>query len=282
MSEWNSEFYKTGYEGFERRENFPTADALSEYRRHLIEKSAQQAQLIQDAFGGRRLRVLEIGAGNGRLLVALAVKGAIESATGIEISRSRVEFGREWIQDLGLDSVELLAADALSIESLPENHFDLAVCITGAFGYFGAIRESGPSEILRRIHHALRGGGKALFELYQLPEERRRMMRMNGGRLRTWHPLPPEDRFAYYLDDLEYFETANALRHGKIFIGRDGSIDAGREEVLTYYTRRSFSRLLVEHGFTAPGIWGDFGKEPYREGKSATMVALAGKRRGKQ
>ena len=272
---WNPDFYKTGYEGFERLENFPTPESMQAYRTHLLEKSAEQAQFIEKALGKRKLRVIEFGAGNGRLLVALAQRGLIESAIGIDISQSRIAFANKWATDIGLKEVKMIAADALTFDRFDAGTFDLAICITGTFGYLQAIRESAPAELLDKMQRALRPRGTALFELYQLPAKRRQLLELNDGRLRTWQPLPAEDRFAYYLDDFEYFADANALRHGKIFIGRDGSIDAGREEVLTYYTRRSFGELLRSSGFTKPRFAQDFVGTPYKEGKSATMVVAA-------
>lgn len=273
---WNRDFYKTGYEGFERPENFPTRDSLDQYRKLLLDKSAAQAEFIAATVPGKRkLRVLEFGAGNGRLLVALALRRRLEAGVGVEISRSRVEFAKRWLADIGVDSVRMAAADALTFDDFEEGTFDAAVCITGAFGYLGAIRESAPQTVLDKMLRALKPGGIAVFELYQMPEERRAMLRLNHGRLRMWQPLPAEDRFAYYLDDFEYWEDLDVLRHGKIFIGRDGSIDAGREEVLTYYTRQSFSDLLKSAGFAKPKFWSGFDGAPYRERKSTALVAAA-------
>jgi SAM-dependent methyltransferase len=275
VRQWNPDFYKTGYEGFEKPENFPTAESLENYRKLLLEKSAAQIEFITAKLGRRTLRALEIGAGNGRLLVGLAQRGVLEHGVGIDISQSRIGFAKHWISDLGIRSVEMISGDAIEFHDFEEGAFDLAVCITGAFGYLGAIDDKAPQRVLRTMHRALKPGGSALFELYQIAEQRRQMLRLNDGRLRTWQPLPAEDRFAYYLDDFQYFQDLNVLRHEKIFIGRDGSIDAGREEVLTYYTRNSFSDLLTSSGYKKPRLWADFTGTSYREGKSATLVALA-------
>ena len=101
------------------------------------------------------------------------------------------------------------------------------------------------------------------------------MLALNGGQLRTWKPLPPEDRFAYYLDDFEYSDEQKILRHEKIFIGRDGRIDAGRVEVLAYYTATEMEALLHRYGFDDVEVCADFEDAPYREGKSPSMILLA-------
>ncbi|MFZ2491223.1 MAG: class I SAM-dependent methyltransferase [Thermoanaerobaculia bacterium] len=274
-AQWNRDFYKTGYEGFERLENFPTPQSLQDYRQHLLDKTDAQATFIQKLLGGRKLRVIEFGSGNGRLLVALALRGALDQGVGVEISRSRVQFAESWAGDLVLANVRNVAADALTFDDFGDEEFDLAVCITGAFGYLHAIRETAPSEILKKMRRAVRPGGKVLFELYQIPALRRQMLLLNDGRLRLWNPLPEEDRFAYYLDDFEFWPEQNVLRHGKIFIGRDGSIDAGREEVLRYYEQRTFESMLGAQGFVDQDSRSDFQGGPYREGDSATLVVTA-------
>jgi hypothetical protein len=273
---WDASFYKTGYEGFERPQNFPTVEALEDYRKHLLQKTEAQVGFIARHLGQHKLRVIEFGSGNGRLLVALALKGMLEMGLGIEISQSRAAFAQRWVTDLELDStVRNVAADALEFVDFDHGRFDLAVCISGAFGYFKPIRESAPAELLTKIRQTLVPGGYSLLELYQMPEQRRQMLALNNGKLRTWQPLPPEDRFAYYLDDLEYWHDQRVLRHGKIFIGRDGTIDAGRVEVLAYYTDAELTSLLRQKGFDGARVYEGFDDKPYCEGQSPSLIVLA-------
>ena len=273
---WDREFYKTGYEGFERLENFPSARELEAYRELLLRKSRLQVEFLMRHLGPRPLRGIEFGAGNGRLLVALALQEMLEEGLGLEVSTSRVAFARRWAEDLHLVQVQPVVADVLQFTDYPAQHFDLAVCITGAFNYFRPIDETAPLVVLRKMHAALRPGGHMLLELYALPQHRAQMLALNDGRLRLWHPLPAEDRFAYYLDDFEYWAGQRILRHEKIFIGRDGTIDAGRVEVLAYYTGPELiDGLLVPSGFGNVRMFGDFQDSHYCEGESSTCVVLA-------
>jgi hypothetical protein len=125
------------------------------------------------------------------------------------------------------------------------------------------------------VKKALAPGGHLLLELYQMTQTRLQMFESNGGRLRTWQPLPSEDRFAYYLDDLEYWSEQRILRHGKIFIGRNGVIDAGRVEVLAYYRLAELADLLQENGFSIEQAYAGFDDALYREGESSALVVLA-------
>jgi SAM-dependent methyltransferase len=276
MVDWDRDFFKTGYEGFESPDQFPTAETLENYRRLLLDKTAAQVSFISRHVGPPKLRVFEVGSGNGRLLVGLALTGMLRAGLGIEISRSRVQFAREWAEAVNFsDIIRSVAADALEFEDFEWNTFDLALCITGAFGYFRPIHESAPERLLGKMKRALAPGGHLLLELYQMTQTRLQMFQSNGGRLRTWQPLPSEDRFAYYLDDLEYRSEQRILRHGKIFIGRNGVIDAGRVEMLAYYRLSELADLLQENGFSIEQAYAGFDDAPYREGESSSLVLLA-------
>ena len=271
---WDPSFYKTGYEGYERPENFPDREALQNYRSLLLRKTEAQTEFVRRHIGDRRLRVLDIGSGNARLLVSLAQKGLLDFGLGIEIAKSRVEFAQRWIRDLGLTNIETQVGDVLTFDFSSYDRFDLVVCITGAFGYFRPIRDSAPSELLALMRRSVHESGAALLEVYKIPPERLQMLQINHGQLKTWQPLPLEDRFAYYLDDYQYWPDRKIVRHGKTFIARDGSIDTGRFEMLAYYTAAELSTLLRDAGFGNPEIYSDFDDATYDEATSTQMVAL--------
>lgn len=275
---WNPDFYKTGYEGFEAPQNFPDANALANYRQLLLEKTRKQADFIAQQMQTPTFSVIEFGSGNGRLIIELALRGLLKSGLGIEISKSRVAFAQQWASDLGLTNVQFVAADVLAFSDYALGAFDVAICITGAFGYFKPIRESAPSELLEKIHLALAPHGLFLLELYQLPEKRKQLLALSDHHLRLWQPLPAEDRFRFYLDDFEYDADQNLLKHEKIFIGRDGSIDAGRVEVIAYYTEAQIKKLLMTNGFEHRYSGADFDKSPYQENESQVLITLAQKK----
>jgi hypothetical protein len=125
------------------------------------------------------------------------------------------------------------------------------------------------------MRKALAPGGHLLLELYQMTQMRLQMFELSGGRLRTWQPLPSEDRFAYYLDDFEYWSERRILRHEKIFIGRNGAIDAGRVEMRAYYRLAELADLLQRNGFSMEHTYAGFDDAPYIEGESSSLVVLA-------
>jgi len=273
----DADFYRTGYEGYESLSSFPDRAALEAYRRLLLKKTELQVEFIARRFAKPGLRVIEFCCGNGRLLTALALRGLIEYGIGLEISQSRVAFAERWAADLGLNNIKYHVADVLRPVPVAAESYDLAVCITGAFSYFRPIRENAPLELLASMRNVLVPDGQLLIELYQMPARREQLLALSDNSLRLWHPLPPEDRFAYYLDDFQYFPDHHTLRHEKIFIGRNGSIDAGRTEMLAYYSHDEISSLLNTAGFTVSLADADFDAAPYQKGISETMVILSKK-----
>lgn len=272
---WKHDFYKSGYEGYEHLEKFPTIQDLENYRRLLLQKTEKQAQFIERRFFNKKIRVIEYCSGNGRLLIALSLRKLLGYGMGVEISRSRVAFAQKWISDLDLNHLEHFPVDALEFNAFQKGSFDLAVCLTGAFAYFGPIHETAPASLLAKMRAALTSKGTLLLELYQMPKKRRQLLALNNNKLRVWRPLPEEDRFVYYLDDFEYSPEQRVLKHGKIFIGRDGSIDAGRVEMLAYYTLAQLSNLLWQNGFEVVSAAEDFEGTEYREGESEALIVLA-------
>src|SRR3954447_24184899 len=102
------------YEGMESAAAFEGPEAIARYRAAALAASAEQADFLAErlAAGGR---VLEVGTGNGRLLLALAQRGLAASALGVDLAESRIAFARDWIAEEGVTGVEFEAGDALAL-----------------------------------------------------------------------------------------------------------------------------------------------------------------------
>jgi len=70
---------------------------------------------------------------------------------------------------LGLSNIVNVCDDVLTFDDFAATEFDLAVCITGAFGYLRPISESAPETVLRKFHRCLHDKGHLLLELHQMP-----------------------------------------------------------------------------------------------------------------
>ena len=125
------------YEGLEDPAAFADRGALEAYRRSLLERTQPQAEFLAPRLGARS-RVLEVGCGNGRLLVALARLGCLASGLGLDLAESRIAFARAWAGDEACEQLRFETADVLTF-SLRERSFSAVACITGAFAYFDAL-----------------------------------------------------------------------------------------------------------------------------------------------
>jgi SAM-dependent methyltransferase len=265
----------SAYQGVETLAGF-APDALEAYRAKLLESSAGQVAHLRARLPAGA-RIAEVASGNGRLLVALAQAGVLAEGVGVEIARSRVAFAERWASDAGVRGVTFTAGDALAT-AYPRD-LDAAVCITGAFAYFEPMRAGAAAELLHALHAALKPGGLLVLELYPHPQWRSAMDAVGGDELRTWHELPPEDPWRFYLSDLRWDRQTGILHHRKLFVHRtSGAIDDSRREHLRLYTLEELSALLAEAGFGDVEAAGGWDGEPYDDAASELLVVSA--RRG--
>lgn len=249
----------TAYEGVEDLDSF-SPDALNAYRVGVLARSEQQAAFVHERLPPGA-RIVEIGSGNGRLLIALARDAAIAHGTGLEIAASRTAFARRWAEDEGVaNALDLRVADALTA-ALPAG-LDAAICITGAFAYFDAIQPGAGARLLQRLYAALKLGGTLILELYPHPGWRR-MLDAADGDLRVWQELPEDDPWRFYLSRLTIHPTTSVLTHRKMFVHRtDGSIDDSRREHLRLYDEAAIRQDLEAAGFADVEAFGGWHAAP--------------------
>jgi len=101
-------------------------------------------------------RVVELGAGYGRIMKALATNCA--SVTGIDISKDNVEFGNEYLS--GVPNAKLLVMDAHNLTL--DGTFDIALCLQNAL----SAMKTQPLEYVKKIMALLSPGGKAFISSY--------------------------------------------------------------------------------------------------------------------
>lgn len=222
--------YTHNYQGYEDLSNFPTEEALESYRDSLIAKTTPQIRFIRRHFKTQPVSVVEIGCGNGRLLVGLANVGLLRHGVGLDISQSRIDFGRKWVTDWKIGKVDLYCRDVLKEEQ--GLIVDLAVCITGCFQYFRPIGASAEAHVLNYMRNS---GRYALFELYKRPKQEY-LVKL----------LPPTDPYSRI--ESQYDDMGDYVQHTKVFHSRDGGLDI-RTERLYYYTMSEFLAMVKQYGF---------------------------------
>lgn len=101
-------------------------------------------------------RVLEVGAGYGRILRQLADHAA--SLTGVDISPETVALGTEYLADRPNCALQVMDAHALPYRE----EFDMVLCLQNGLSALGG----DPVALIRRCLEALAPGGTALFSSY--------------------------------------------------------------------------------------------------------------------
>ena len=259
------------YEGLEDPGSFVDRRALEAYRQSLLDRTKAQADFLTSRLGAQA-RVLEVGCGNGRLLVELARRERLVDGLGLDLAKSRIAFARAWAGEEGLEQLRFEAADVL--ESSPEaESFTAAVCITGMFAYFDALEPGSAARVAGRLREALEPAGTLWLELYPHPEHRR-LLEAVGGQLRIWTELSHEDPWRFYLSLLEMDRAGEVLTHTKTFVHRTtGEIDEGRMERLFLYTPDSIGVVLRDAGFTEVQLYEGWSADRYCGGEVMVVQA---------
>lgn len=259
------------YEGLET--TFADDAALQAYRRSALERHAAQADVV-GALLPPEAAVLEIGTGNGRLLIDLARRGLLGSALGVDLARSRIAFAERWAADEDAAHLRFATGDALAMDLGEAGDWDTALVITGALAYFDAVEPGSARRLLDRLRDGLKPGGRLVLELYPHPSWRRLLDDADDGRARLWSELPEGDPWRFYLSDLHLDRDTGVLTHRKTFVHRTtGEIDEGRREALRLYATSDLTALLKDAGFGDVETFAGWDGAPYDDGELLVVTA---------
>lgn len=261
----------SAYDGVDDLAGFDAVE-LTAYRELALAATQEQADFVSARLPAQA-RVVDLGCGNGRLLMKLAARGAVAEGIGIDISRTRIEFASAWASTAGAGDLEFRRGDVLE-EPLPDA-VDAVVCVAGTFAYFDAMAEGAGARVLAKARTALRPGGLLVLEVYPYSYVRRAADADEEQRIRRWRELPEGDPWRYYLSDMRIDPQSKVLEHGKVFVHRStGAIDAGRREYLRLYDADELEALLAEAGFSDIELfstWSGEQADPERE----SLIVLA-------
>ena len=190
------------------------------------------------------MRVLDVGCGPGRHVLALAELGI--EAVGVDISRRFVELGNDEAAGRGLTNASFERADARALAF--DEEFDAAISLCqGAFGLGGPGPFDGDANNLGNDQAVLEGIGRALRP---------------GGRVAV-------SAFSAYfqvrwLESHDTFDAATAVNHETTEV-RDASGRAVPADLwTTCYTPRELRMLAERAGLVVDDIWsvtpGEYGR----------------------
>lgn len=271
---WDKSSNLRAYTNIEQLTNYKNAVELNNYRQHLLKKSQEQANYIKSYFN-HKIKVFEACAGNSRLLYKLYLNSALEEAEGVEISTSRFDFAQDWKNEFPGANVVNVCANIIEYQAKKE-YYDIAVCITGAFGYFYPIDNSYPEKLLNKLYDLIRVDGYILLELYQHSKDIEFCRMGKNNEINRWVELPKSDPFRFYLSKYIFYEKENCLDCREIFIRRDGYIDDTKNEVLKIYSMDEINKMLIKSGFEIKDIHGEWNKEKY-DNRSEKLIIMAKK-----
>lgn len=211
------------------------------------------------------LEVLDVGCGRGRFLVPLVRQGY--RLTGIDISGDMLEECRRRLCQERLDA-DLAGTGMEALEH--EQQFDALLCMDSVICYLHETARL--LETLRRFHRALRPGGVAIFD--------------NWNMLAQWSLLDRlrEDRIAGEHIRVDYREHNSYESLTSLFrIRVEGEVHEGgetrslrHEEVLRVMTVEEMKMVLGLAGFSEVTVHPDYGydaREPLNP-ESLPFVAL--------
>lgn len=119
---------------------------------YLEKMEPKLAPYLKD-ISGRKVIVLQFG--DALVLLACAKKGAV--VTGVDLSSEQVRLAREAAAYCGVN-VKLVEADCQNLpESVPNNHFDLAIAECGVFIWIENL-----DAWMKNAYRVLKGGGKLI------------------------------------------------------------------------------------------------------------------------
>lgn len=264
--------YEHFYDGVEDLSNFSSNLEIKKYREEKLSLNKKQANMIsQYLLKYNAPRVFEIGTGNGRLIIELKNRGVIDSALGVDISKSRIDFAKKWIAEEGLnDSIKVIKADILDFKHF--GFFDVCIIVTDTFGYFDAIKEGVSSQVLDYFRKSLKPGGLLIMELYNHVENIKQCNARNDRTIRFWNYGHRSDPWIYHLHQIKYDEKRKVRKHLKIFVHKNGRIDDSKYEELRLYSIDELRRLLKLSGFKAIDFFADWNGRLYIRGSEFTIV----------
>ena len=222
---------------------------------------------------------LDVGCGNGRLLVPWVAEGL--DVDGVDPSADMIEACRAAVNAAARTREPLLAVQPVHRLDLPRRYGAIVMC--GAFG-LGGTREQ-DLEGLRRIHaHLLPGGVLALdYEVNEFDPERWRAWRPRPA---TDTPPNPDDRrlapdgFHYALrhrvTDID-LDAGRVVREMQAWQWQDDELVAHETHalVVNVYTREQIVAALGEAGFAEVSVVGGYhGGEPTGDEKFLVYRAV--------
>lgn len=123
----------------------------------IAESMRESGEAVGKELGGKGLRVLDVGCGDGTTAIPLAQAGS--SVLGVDIASNLVAAGNKRALEHGLSREQLLfeEGDACNMLNVPSNAFDLV------YSQFGAMFAPKPLEVAKELVRVAKPGGRIIM-----------------------------------------------------------------------------------------------------------------------
>ena len=221
----------------------------------------------------RKLPVLELGCGTGRVLLALAEAGF--QVTGLDASAAMLEACRAHARERNLeDSVTLVEGDMRSLERLPHKPYNVAFCALNTFAYVTTTDEQ--LEMLRSVAGALVQHGLLVLDL---TPPVRHLLPPDGGEVVYQGSYPDPERRAIVHKFVTGYEEPSMQTHQVRLIydveAADGTLQRfSKPETFRWTGRYEMELLLRAAGYRLEKIYGSYELDDYGDA-SERMIFVA-------
>lgn len=230
----------TAYEGVESIERF-SPEELKKYCDDKLKSCDKRIAFLKKHFSGKKLNVLEVGSGSGKLLFRLEKEGMLNYGLGLEVSKSRCTFARVFSEYCDSKVVDIKNEDFLSAD-FDASKFDLVIGIDVVTNLIGAIEPDLTSKMLIKAKSSIASQGSIVLELMTCEREINLIKQSQGGAYRTWKKFDDSDPFMYGLDEISIDVNGNVV-WDKNFVSRDGS-QSNFKNILKPFSESQFSSEL--------------------------------------
>jgi ubiquinone/menaquinone biosynthesis C-methylase UbiE len=122
----------------------------------IAETMRESGEALVDKLGIEKgMKVLDLGCGDGTTAIPAARLGA--EVHGVDIAGNLVEAGNQRAKNEGLGNCRFLEGDAIKLEGLEDESFDLVVSI------FGAMFAPKPFDVAKEMVRVTRKGGRIVM-----------------------------------------------------------------------------------------------------------------------
>jgi len=242
-------------------ERFFSEDYLRAVQPPTAAQIAHQVDFIVESLGLERgATILDVGCGLGLHCVELTRRGYL--TVGLDLSLAMITRAAEAAQRQGL-KINFLHADIREMQF--DGAFDAAICMGTTFGFFD---DESNRDVLARLHHALRPGGRLLLDV----ANRDYVMPMQPNLV--WF----EGEGCVCMEESDFNHFTSRLSVKRTMMREDGT-QSSSEYTLRLYSLHELGQLIQQMGFRVIEVSGQEAVRGAFFGSCAPRIMILAERR---